>query len=383
MENIVSRLGHELVSGELAIERVGGNAARQALSSKRGVMQRVSAFLNEGTGYWDPDTNAWVRTGEGLKPILKKVPERIMRRRNAQGEIESPFDMLRVALREQELYARKLAGDDTIKITQEQAMQSRASIGAFRKQEPEYADQVIEAARAVTKWDERTVLDQLASVHAIEKGSIKAKNLAYARYSRVDKIIDDYIEETIGPEGLKDLKAAYEIGRLSPEGNPKAVHAPIKALRSGKIDEDTAILRPTQASVARLRMVLDWTEGQRVRNVLGELMDANRPDYLKHTVHRFIESGDVTPEKFKSLAARWHKSGEGFVQLLPGGKKRLIQLKDPDLMRAMSNLTAGDASMLAWINAMQTPGKVGGFAARLFRIGHTLAPALHAACSDS
>ena len=244
----------------------------------------------------------------------------------------------------------------------------------------------------------QTFLDPILDVGFMTnktKQLILRKNQKYAPWFRLD---DDFLRGIFTEEEMLDIirleremLAGSDIGALQGKGlsGKATARMPLgrlgKGFEKGKVGE--MIVDPMQAIMIRVPAIQKWASAQRVRNMMGELVDAmgdeavkgvkGRPAWVAKTTHKL---DDTTAEGSKAVKRAKSSSLEnswvtGKVITDDNGIEKVVKsvyiTADPNLKTAMNAIDPAhmnlfkSIAMSPWGKAIMTP-------TRVFRAGTVL-----------
>ena len=233
--------------------------------------------------------------------------------------------------------------------------------------------EMIERTRA---WSVKATLDVVENVGAItaaEKALILAKNEHHAPFNRAnlgylrDILPEETIQQIIYTENEMLMHATQHASLMGRGLSERSVMGvPLgrlkKSIKPGEAKD--LIVDPAQTYLTRTVAVNKWANQQRVRNMMGEMLDELIKDESKGSMHKWAKKTvqritDET-EEGKRIVEQLKKSGSmaaGFIRYTKNAKGKKVTVAylthDPALADALSHL---DPSHMALFKSMtQSP----------------------------
>lgn len=295
----------------------------------------VANPITEGTYVYDAATQSSRRTGDGLSAVLGGIGKHVERDLNDYMAAGRHLELL--ARKEQAIAdhaVAKLTGqpavlhpDGKLKIDQAATDISRQAISDLGQRYGLNPDGTVKGleqlAEGTREWSVRAVVDKLVEIGYVsteDKAALLAKG---EKYAPLFKLLDDL-------ENSPDIVVGAT--------NAK----PIAKITSG-LSKDHRVAPPLESFVDQAQKVTVWAERQRVRNLLGDLAEAN-PTTLGQEITR-------TPGK-----------GDGTFPVYRNGKTYHYEAPR-DVMQALKMMTPQQAGII---------GQAAHFAARTLRAGATI-----------
>jgi endonuclease YncB( thermonuclease family) len=326
-------------------------------------------------------------------------------------------DLAKYGSKEAALKAGKKTGERIIEISAEQAADHA---GAAKRIEEHYrklpmTDEngsiipntnqwdgpggVLDKINETREWLTKATLDVLEDVGALtgkQKAQILEKNKHYAPFYRMDT---DFLRGVFSEEELLDLlrmeremlKGSADVAPLAGKGLSaaaaarKQLHKLGAGLEKGKLGE--MIVDPMQAIMIHVPAINRWADQQRVRNMVGELIDTigeaaaagakGRPKWVARTTQAI---DDTTRAGKKAVErAKGTSLGNAFVTMNKvvdeNGVEKIVRKAylshDPNLVTAMQSIDPSHMNVFkaiaqtSWGKALMTP-------TRMFRAGTVL-----------
>jgi len=295
----------------------------------------VANPITEGTYVYDAATQSSRRTGDGLSAVLGGIGKHVERDLNDYMAAGRHLELL--ARKEQAIADHAVAklvdpsaqphSDAKLKIDPDATAISRQAIADLGQRYGLNPDGTVKGleqlAEGTREWSVRAVVDKLVEIGYIsaeDKAALLAKG---EKYAPLFKLLDDL-------ENSPDIVVGAT--------NAK----PIAKITSG-LSKDNRVAPPLESFVSQAQKVTVWAERQRVRNLLGDLAEAN-PTTLGQEITRSSGKGDGTFPVYRN--------GKTYHYEAPR-----------DVMQALKMMTPQQAGII---------GQAAHFAARTLRAGATI-----------
>lgn len=320
---------------------LGGEAGHleKLIGRARGASRIAENVIWKGVYQFDPKTNGVVRTHDSFNSIVGGLDGQAYRDLNDLMAAQHHMEL--VGRRDAALAEQKTMGaqgiltdppDASLRIDPRGTAEAQRILDELGKRYGVEVDPTNGAPRVrkignlagrVRSWSQAAVVDQLDALGYFTpegKAALLGKNKEYAPFFRL-------IDDLEGDPVLAGGNAAQPLKRIS-----------------GGLSPDKPIAPPAESFVAQAQRVAVWAERQRVRNMLGELADAN-PDTIGKDIKRV-------------------GSGKGAFQAYRDGQ-RIDYSAPADVMASLERLPPKQANMFMQAATL---------ASRFLRAGATLTP---------